>query len=75
MHRESWVKVSVVLFERQIADLDRCVSDSRRRTGSVLNRTGIIRAVIDGFLNSAIDRKAIRSEADLRAEMTRRLSR
>jgi hypothetical protein len=65
--------VSVVLFERQIVDLDSYVTDIRRHSGNVLNRAGLIRAVIDGFLNSPIDRKSIQSEADLRALVTRRL--
>jgi hypothetical protein len=72
-HQEQWVKVSVVLFERQIVDLDSYVTDIRRHNGNVLNRAGLIRAVIDAFLNSAIDRRAIQSEAGLRALVTRRL--
>jgi hypothetical protein len=72
--REDWVKVSVVLFERQIVDLDRRLVNIRRHSGnSTLNRAGLIRAVIDGFLNSSVDKETIRSEAQLREEIRKRL--
>ena len=72
VHRESWSKVSVVLFDRQIVHLDRLVSDLRTRTGQGLNRAEIIRALIDGLLDSGMDISAV-SEGDLRRRVARRL--
>jgi hypothetical protein len=65
--------VSVVLFDRQILHLDRLSADLRGRTGKPLNRAEIIRALIDGLLDSGMDIKAAASEADLRARVARRL--
>ena len=41
VHQESWSKVSVVLFDRQIVHLDRLATDIRGRSGKVLNRAEI----------------------------------
>ena len=73
MHQESWSKVSVVLFDRQIVHLDRLAIDIRGRSGRVLNRAEIIRALIDGLIDSGMDVTSTSSEADLRARVARRL--
>jgi hypothetical protein len=73
VHQETWSKVSVVLFDRQIVHLDRLATDSRGRSGKVLNRAKIIRALIDGLIDSGLDVTAAGSEADLRARVARRL--
>jgi hypothetical protein len=73
VHQESWSKVSVVLFDRQIVHLDRLATDIRGRSGRVLNRAEIIRALIDGLIDSGLDVTATGSEADLRARVARRL--
>ena len=73
MHQESWSKVSVVLFDRQIVHLDRLSTDIRGRSGKVLNRAEIIRALIDGLIDSGMDVTGTGSEADLRARVARRL--
>lgn len=73
VHQESWSKVSVVLFDRQIVHLDRLAIDIRGRSGKVLNRAEIIRALIDGLIDSGLDVTATGSEADLRARVARRL--
>jgi hypothetical protein len=73
VHQESWSKVSVVLFDRQIVHLDRLATDIRGRSGKVLNRAEIIRALIDGLIDSGLDVTATGSEADLRARVARRL--
>jgi hypothetical protein len=65
--------VSVVLFDRQIQHLDRLAIDIRNKTGKVLNRAEIIRALIDGLIDSGMDVTAAASEADLRGRVTRRL--
>ena len=73
VHQESWSKVSVVLFDRQIVHLDRLATDIRGRSGKVLNRAEIIRALIDGLIDSGMDVTGTGSEGDLRARVARRL--
>jgi hypothetical protein len=73
VHQESWSKVSVVLFDRQILHLDRLATDIRGTSGRVLNRAEIIRALIDGLIDSGMDVTSTGSEADLRARVARRL--
>ena len=73
MHQESWSKVSVVLFDRQIVHLDRLATDIRGRSGKVLNRAEIIRALIDGLIDSGMDITGAESERDLRGRVARRL--
>ena len=64
--------MSVVLFDRQIHDLDRLTKDMRKR-GKAMNRAEIIRALIDGLIESGMDVASAGSEADLRARVARRL--
>lgn len=73
MHQETWSKVSVVLFDRQIVHLDRLATDIRGKSGKVINRAEIIRALIDGLIDSGMDVTGSGSEADLRARLGRRL--
>jgi len=73
VHNETWSKVSVVLFDRQILHLDRLATDIRGTSGKVLNRAEIIRALIDGLIDSRMDITSAGSEADLRARVARRL--
>jgi hypothetical protein len=73
VHQETWSKVSVVLFDRQILHLDRLSTDIRGKSGRVLNRAEIIRALIDGLIDSGMDITSTGSEADLRAKVARRL--
>jgi len=72
VHNETWSKVSVVLFDRQILHLDRVAA--RNRNGRSLNRAEVIRALIDGLIDSGMDITAAGSEADLRAKVARRLA-
>src|SRR5689334_17762895 len=73
IHQETWSKVSVVLFDRQIVHLDRLAADIRIKSGKVVNRAELIRALIDGFIDSGMDITGTASEADLRARVARRL--
>jgi hypothetical protein len=73
VHQETWSKVSVVLFDRQILHLDRLATDIRGKSGKVMNRAEIIRALIDGMIDSGMDITGSASEADLRARVARRL--
>jgi len=63
----------VVLFDRQILHLDRLAADVRTKGGRLLNRAEIIRALIDGLIDSGMDLAGTASEADLRARVARRL--
>lgn len=74
VHKESWSKVSVVLFDRQIAHLDAHHGVRRGQKGKPLNRAEIIRALIDALIESGMDISAASSEADLRARVARRLA-
>jgi hypothetical protein len=66
--------VSVVLFDRQIARLDAAANVIRRKkTGSGLTRAAMIRAVIDGVLDSDLELTTITSERDLRQRLARLL--
>ena len=62
-----------MLFDRQVDHLDRLSSDIRAKRGKMLNRAEIIRALIDGLLDSGMDISGTISEADLRARVARRL--
>jgi len=73
VHSETWSKVSVVLFDRQVLQLDRLATNKRGTSGKALNRAEIIRALIDGLIDSGMDVTAAGSEADLRARVARRL--
>ena len=73
VHNETWSKVSVVLFDRQIHHLDRLGSGGRGASGKPLNRAEIIRALIDGLIDSGMDITTSSTEADLRARVARRL--
>jgi hypothetical protein len=73
IHQETWSKVSVVLFDRQIIHLDQLALESRGKNGKVLNRAEIIRALIDGLIDSGMDITGSGSESDLRARVARRL--
>ena len=65
-HMEGWSRVTIVLLNRQIVYLDRLSADIRARTGAVVKRTEIIRALIDSLAESAIDMTSIEGEDDLR---------
>src|SRR5882724_4028954 len=73
VHSETWSKVSVVLFDRQILHLDRLTREIRTKSAKLLNRAEIIRALIDGLIDSGMDITSASSEGDLRARVARRL--
>jgi hypothetical protein len=73
VHHEQWDKVSVVLFRRQILQLDRLTADVRRKSGKAMTRAEVIRALIDGLITSGMDVTAHASEATLRAHVAERL--
>jgi hypothetical protein len=73
VHDEAWVKVSVVLFERQVIHLDRATTEMRRRSGMAMNRAEVIRALIDGLITSGLDITQHGSEAALRSYIAKTL--
>jgi hypothetical protein len=65
--------VSVVLFDRQIVRLDAAARVIRKKTGNALTRAAMIRALIDGVLDSGLELTTITSESDLRQRLARLL--
>jgi hypothetical protein len=65
--------VSVVLFDRQIVRLDAAAKVILKNTGNALTRAAMIRALIDGVLDSGLELTTITSESDLRQRLARRL--
>ena len=70
-HLEGWSRVTIVLMNRQIVYLDRLSADIRARTGAVVKRTEIIRALIDSLAESSVDLTTVRTEADLKRLLKR----
>jgi hypothetical protein len=54
-HREAWTKVSVVMFERQVLELDRLTNAIRSKTGANLTRAEVIRSLLDALDESRLD--------------------
>jgi hypothetical protein len=75
VHAEAWSKVSVVLFDRQIGQLDRLASEMRRKTGTLVHRAALIRAVLDGLFASEFAITTVVSERELRARLAQRIRR
>jgi hypothetical protein len=75
VHDESWTKVTVVLFDRQIAFLDRLAANIRAQSGAAISRAQLIRSLVDALSDADIDLTAARSEADLKATLLARLGR
>ena len=73
-HREAWTKVSVVMFERQVLELDRLTAAIRSKTGANLTRAEIIRALLDGLNESRLDVTTIVSGAQLKRLLSQKLS-
>ena len=75
VHDEAWTKVTVVLFDRQIAFLDKIAANIRAQSGAAISRAQLIRALVDATGDADIDLTASRSEADLKATLLSRLGR
>lgn len=75
MHDEAWTKVTVVLFDRQIAFLDSLAGNIRAKSGAAISRAQLIRALVDAAADADLDLTASRSEADLKATILSRLGR
>ena len=68
---EQWTRVAMILFDRQIVFLDRLITDIRASTGVVVKRTDIVRALIDGLIESKVDWNSARDASDIRELITR----
>lgn len=73
VHDEAWTKVTVVLFNRQIAFLDRLAANIRARSSAAISRAQLLRALVDAVAEADIDLTASLSEADLKATILSRL--
>jgi hypothetical protein len=75
LHDEEWTKVTVVLFNRQIAFLDHVAETIRAQNGVAISRAQLIRALVDAVGEANVDLTAARSEADLKSTILARLGR
>jgi hypothetical protein len=66
IHAESWTKVTVVLFDRQIVFLDRIVENIRARSAADISRAQLLRSMVDALSETDIDLTAATSEKDLK---------
>ena len=73
-HREAWTKVSVVMFERQVLELDRLTAAIRTKTGANLTRAEVIRALLDALSESRLDVTTVLSGAQLKRLLSQKLS-
>lgn len=73
-HREAWTKVSVVMFERQVLELDRLTTAIRSKTGANLTRAEVIRALLDALSESRLDVTTVVSGAQLKRLLSQKLS-
>ena len=73
-HREAWTKVSVVMFERQVLELDRLTTAIRGKTGANLTRAEVIRALLDALNESRLDITSVVSGAQLKRLLSQKLS-
>ena len=73
-HREAWTKVSVVMFERQVLELDRLTTAIRGKTGANLTRAEVIRALLDALSESRLDVTSVLSGAQLKRMLSQKLS-
>ena len=73
-HREAWTKVSVVMFERQVLELDRLTNAIRAETGATLTRAAVIRALLDALNESRLDVTLVTSGAQLKRMVAQKLS-
>ncbi len=73
-HREAWTKVSVVMFERQVLELDRLTNAIRSKTGANLTRAEVIRSLLDALDESGLDVTSVVSGAQLKRILAQKLS-
>lgn len=65
MHTEPWAKITVVLLDRHVAQLDRLAVDIRLRHGKAVSRAEIIRSFIEAAYQSGVDLSDATSSATM----------
>lgn len=70
---EPWRKITLVTFDRQIAQLDEIRVGIRRKTGAAVKRAEIYRAAVDALIETGVDLTGARNEEDLKSIISRRL--
>ena len=75
VHDEAWTKVTVVLFNRQIAFLDHLAASIRAQSGAAISRAQLLRSLVDAVADTDIDLTTATSEAELKATVLSRLGR
>ena len=61
---EPATKATVAIYERQILALDRLITDIRAASGTILDRSALIRAAVEGLIRTGIDPATVKNEAD-----------
>jgi hypothetical protein len=74
VHSEKWSKVTVVLFDRQVARVD-ALKRQLDPQAKQITRAALLRAIIDAGLDCFPRRLAVDSEAELRAALTQHFCR
>jgi hypothetical protein len=72
IHDEEWTKVTVVLFNRQIAFLDGLAENISEKSGVPMSRAQLIRAMVDAVADAGLDLTRTRSEADIKGVLLAR---
>lgn len=72
---EPWRKITLVTFDRQIAQLDEIRVGIRRKTGAAVKRAEIYRAAVDALIEAGVDLTGARNENDLKSIIARKLTR
>ena len=67
IHAESWTKVTVVLFDRQIVFLDRLAEHIRATSAAEISRAQLLRSMVDALSEAEVDLTSATSEQELKA--------
>jgi hypothetical protein len=67
-------KVTVMLHDRQVVQLDRLATDIRASTGAVVQRAQIIRALVDAILQSDLGLRDVHDEEGIKSIVAKRLN-
>ena len=73
VHDESYRKVTVVLLDRHVINLDQLSVDIRKNNGAIVKRAELIRAMIDAVAESGVDLTHAASEGDVKAILASKL--
>lgn len=74
VYNEKWTKVTVVLFDRQIAFLDALTESIRIKKDASISRAQLLRALVDALGESGMDLTTCASTSDVKAAVLSRLS-